>query len=331
MTIKFNNVYVGNTSTVAGHLENNGPLGKYFDKTYDDYYMSPYSLEKSEVVLQQDALDILLKKINKEKEDIDLLVGGDLQNQIAVTSKLASTTNIPFLGLYNACATSMESIIIASNFIDSKKIDNAICITSSHNLTAEKQFRNPIEYGAPKPLTATFTSTGGACIYLQKEKSDIKVTSATIGKVIDMGCDDVNNVGAIMAPAASDTIYRHLTNMGEDVNDYDLILTGDLGIYGSKILKDIIKKEYNIDLSNNYNDCGVMLYDMEKEREITAGGSGPVCSCLVNYSYIYDLMKKKEIKKVLLVTTGALYSPTFAFQKETLPGIAHAVCLEVLK
>lgn len=330
MTIKFDNVYVGNTSTVAGHLEKDGLLGKYFDKTYEDYYMSPYSVEKSEVILQQDALNILLKKLGMETKDIGLLIGGDLQNQITATSILASKTDIPFLGVYNACATTMESIIIGSNLIDSKKINNAICITSSHNLAAEKQFRNPIEYGAPKPLVATFTATGGACIFLQNKKSDIKVSSATIGKVIDMGETDVNNVGAIMAPAAADTIYRHLTNMGESVDDYDLILTGDLGIYGSAILKDIIKQEYNIDLSNNYNDCGLMLYDMKHQREITAGGSGPVCSALVNYGYIYAMMKKKELKKVLLVTTGALYSPTFAYQKETLPGIAHAVCLEVV-
>lgn len=331
MTIKFNNVYVKETSLVAGHLESNGPMGKYFDKSYEDYYMAPYSLEKSEVVLQKDSLNILLKKIDKTYDDINLLVGGDLLNQIAVTSKTASNLNIKFLGVYNACATSGESIIIASNFIDSKKIDNAVCITSSHNLAAEKQFRNPIEYGAPKPLTATFTSTGGASIYLENKKSDIKITSATIGRVIDMGVTDVNNVGAIMAPAAADTIYRHLTNMNEQVEDYDLILTGDLGIYGSKILKDMMRQEYNIKLSDNYNDCGIMLYDMEKQREITSGGSGPVCSCLVNYGYIYDLMKKKELKKVLLVTTGALYSPTFAYQKETLPAIAHAICLEVVE
>ena len=328
MTIKFNNVYIKNTALVAGKKEAEGPLNKYFDKTYDDYYIDGNSLEKSEVKMQKDAINILLDKEKIKSDDIDLIIGGDLSNQIATSSYAIRDYKVPFLGVFNACATSMEEIIIAGSLIDAKKIENAMCITSSHNLTAEKQFRNPIEYGAPKPLTATTTSTGAAAILLTNKKTDIKITYATIGKIVDLKINDVNNMGAAMAPAAADTIYRHLTNRKESISDYDLILTGDLGKYGSQILKDYMKEEYKISLNKNYNDCGVILYDMKKDKEITAGGSGPVCSCLVNYGYIYHMMLKNNLKKVLLVTTGALFSPTYIYQKETIPSIAHAVCIE---
>ncbi len=331
MTIKFNNVYVKNTSTVAGLIEKEGPLSKYFDKTYDDYYFNEKSLELAEVKLQKDSIDLLLKKVKKKKEVVDLIIAGDLLNQITASSYAIKKYKIPFLGVYSACATTMESIIIGSTFIDGGKINNCICSTSSHNLTSEKQYRNPVEYGAPKPKTATFTATGGASIYLTKEQTDIKVTSGTIGKIIDLNQTDPNNVGAVMAPAAADTIYNHLKNNNEIPEDYDLILTGDLGIFGREILKEYIGKQYKINLDNNYNDCGVMLYDIEKQKEITAGGSGPVCSALVNYSYVYKKLKRKELKKVLLVTTGALFSPTFAYQKQSILGIAHAVSLEVIE
>lgn len=331
MTLKFENVYVGDTSTVAGKIEIEGPLVKYFDKKYDDYYINSMSLEMSEVNLQKDSIDILLKKIGLKPIDIDLILGGDLLNQISATSYGVSEYNIPFLGLYSACATSMESIIIASSMIDSKKCNNAICVTSSHNLTSEKQFRNPIEYGAPKPKTATFTSTGGASIFLTNKKTNIKVSSGTIGKIVDLEQCDPNNMGAVMAPAAANTIYNHLNNNNETIDDYDLILTGDLGLYGKEILKDYMKKVYNISLEKKYNDCGVMLYDIEKQNEITAGGSGPVCSALVNYGYIYQMMKIKKYKKVLFVTTGALFSPLFLYEKENILGIAHAVSMEVVE
>ena len=173
MTLNFKNVYVNNTATVAGPLEKAGPLGKFFDKCYDDYYMDEKSLEKSEVILQKDSIDLLLKKVGLKKENIDVLLGGDLQNQITASSYAASDYNIPFLGLFSACATSMESIILASCLVDSNKVKNAICVTSSHNLAAEKQFRNPIEYGAPKPKTATFTATGAASIFLSNIKSNM--------------------------------------------------------------------------------------------------------------------------------------------------------------
>lgn len=327
MTIKFNNVYINNTSTTAGLVEKRNPLKNYFDKTYNDYYMDKNSIEYSEVVMQKEALDILLKKEKLTKEKIDLFLGGDLQNQIAASCYTFDNFNAPFLGLYNACATSVEEQIIASTFIDNNKINNAICITSSHNLAQEKQFRNPIEYGALKPITATFTSTGAAAILLSNQKTNIKIDSATIGKIYNSQINDVNNMGAVMAIAAAETIHDHLEKTNTNIEDYDVILTGDLGITGSKILKDYYKEKYKKDLKN-HNDCGVILYDITKEKEVTSGGSGPVCSALVNYSYVYKKLLNKEYKKVLLVATGALFNPTFVYQKYKILSIAHAVCWE---
>lgn len=329
MTEKLDNIYVEGTALVAGRIEKEGPLSNYFDKTYKNYNIDD-SLELSEVKMNKDVLKILMDKTNKKEKDIDLVVGGDLLNQLCASMYSIKDLNRPCLGVFSACATSMESIIVASKFIEKKKDKKAICLTSSHNLAEEKQFRNPTEYGYTKPKTATFTSTGAAAIMLTNKKTDIKVTNYTIGTIQDLNQKDPNNMGAVMTPAAADTIYKHLTNLNIAPDYYDLILTGDLGIFGKKILKDYMKQEYNITLEN-YNDCGAMLYDMEKQKQITAGGSGPVCSCLVNYGYIYNMLKEKKLKKVLLVTTGALFSPTFTFQKQNILSIAHAVSLEVVE
>ena len=330
MTYKYNNVYIKDSYTIAGIYESNGPLKKYFDKKYeDDLYYGEKSFEKAESKLLEDNIKNILKKNNLKEKDIDLVVSGDLQNQISASNYAIRNFDIPFLGVFNACATSSEAIIIASTFIESKKIKNAIIATSSHNTAAEKQFRNPVEYGAPKHKTATFTATGSASLLLTNEKTDIKVESSTIGKVKDLGQTDVNHMGAVMAPAAADTIYRHLTDLKRNPDYYDLILTGDLGVYGKSILTKYMQKKYNINLSKNYNDCGTMLYNLD-EQPVFAGGSGPVCSALVNFGYILKQMKSGKLKKVLIVPTGAIFSPTWTFQKETIPAIAHAVSLEVV-
>lgn len=331
MTTTYKNVYIKETSTIAGIYEANGPLKKYYDKTYTkDLYFGENSWEKAEIKLLKDSISHLLKKTKLKETDIDLIISGDLQNQIASSDYALRDYNIPFLGIYNACATSSEGLIIGSSFIDSKKAKNCIVSTVSHNTAAEKQYRNPVEYGTPKPATSTFTTTGSASILLTNEKTDIKIESSTIGKVIDKGTKDVNHMGAVMAPAAADTIYRHLKDLNRTPDYYDLILTGDLGRYGKQILINYMKKVYDLDISNNYNDCGTMIYDIDKQP-VLAGGSGPACSALVNYSYIIKQMHNKKLKKVLIVPTGALFSPTLYFQKESLPAIAHAVSLEVVK
>lgn len=332
MTFKFDNVYVEDTGTVAGPYEKKGPLEKYFDKTYDELYFGESSWELAEQKLVEDSLKILLRKTKKKKDDIDLVLGGDLSNQITATTFGTNKIGVgnAYFGLYNACATSVEELLIASSLIDSKKIDNAICITSSHNMTSEKQFRNPTEYGAPKPNSATFTATGAAGILLSNDKSKIKVESGTIGKIIDYAQNDPNNMGAVMSGAAAYTIHKHLEDTKRKPEYYDLILTGDLGKYGKNILTEFLKEEYKIDISKNYNDCGTMLYNLDEQEEVQAGGSGPVCSALVNYSLIMNKLKNKEIKKVLLVATGALFSPTTVFQGQNILSIAHAISLEVV-
>lgn len=330
MTFTYKNVYIKDTSTVTGPYEKDGPLEKYFDKSYKDLYFGTNSWEKAEQKLVEDSIKIILKKSKYQKEDIDLVIGGDLLNQITATTYGTNGIGKSYLGVYNACATSVEEIIIASSLIDNKRINNALCTTSSHNMTSEKQFRNPTEYGAPKPKTATFTATGAASILLSEEKTSIKVESSTIGKIIDYNQKDVNNMGAVMACAAAYTINKHLNDMKRRPDYYDLILTGDLGIYGRNILIEYMKEEYKLDITDNYNDCGVMLYDLNKQEEVQAGGSGPVCSALVNYSFIVDKLKNKELKKVLLVATGALFSPTFIFQGQNILSIAHAVSLEAI-
>lgn len=331
MTYKYNNVYLDEVSTVVGPYEAKGPLGNKFDKSYKDLYNGEKTWEQAEAHLLEESIDILLNKSNKEISKIDLIISGDLLNQITSSSYGVLKYNRPFLGIYSACASSVEGIIIGSSMIDSKKIKNCVVSTSSHNMSSEKQFRNPTEYGAPKPKTATFTSTGGASVLLTNKKTKIKVESSTIGTVVDMEQNDPLNMGAVMAGAAALTIYQHLTDLNRDPSYYDLILTGDLGMYGKEILIDYMKSEYNIDISKNYNDTGTMLYDFKNQKEVNAGGSGPVCCPLVCYSSIIPMLKSKKINRVLIVATGALFSPTNVFQHKNINSISHAVVLEALK
>ena len=197
-------------------------------------------------------------------------------------------------------------------------------------MVSEKQFRNPTEYGTPKPKTATFTTTGAGSLLLSNKKSKIKIESTTIGRVADLGITDVNHMGAVMAPAAGDVIYNHLKDTKRDIDYYDLILTGDLGIYGKNILKEYMMTKFNIKLKDNYNDCGTMIYDLDNQP-VLAGGSGPVCSFLVVFGYKYNEMINGKYKKVLLIPTGAIFSPTLVFQKESIPSIANAISLEVIE
>lgn len=328
MTTNYKNVYIMDTYTVCGPYENDGPLSNYFDKRHEkELYFGEKSWEKAEVKLLKEANSNILKKNKLKEEDIDLLVSGDLQNQIAASDYMARDFNIPFMGIFEACSTIGEGILLASTFIEGRFAKKVLVSTSSHNMSAEKQFRNPTEYGAPKKRTTTFTSTGSASILLTNKKSKVKIESTTIGKVVDMGITDVNHMGAVMAPAAGDVIYNHLKDTNRDPSYYDLILTGDLGVYGKNILKEYMMMKYNIELGNNYNDCGTMLYDLDKQP-VFAGASGPVCSALVGFGYIYKEMLKGKYKRVLLVPTGAIFSPTFTFQKESIPGIANAISLE---
>lgn len=329
MTIKYDNVYINETSTIVGPYEYNGPFGKLYDKHYKEFYFGSNSFEQAESKLLEESVNLVIKKSKKNKEDINLHISGDLLNQIVASNYASSKLGVPFLGIYNACASSVEGIIIGSNMIDKNQIKNVVVSVSSHNNSAEKQFRYPVEYGAPKKNYTTFTTTGGASILLSNEVNDIKVESGTIGKVIDMGIKDVFNMGGVMAASAADTIYTHLKETNRTVDYYDLILTGDLGKHGKDILKEYMKEEYKIEL-NNYDDSACMIYDLNNQN-VYSGGSGPACLPLVSYSYIFNQMKNKKLKKVLLVATGALMSPTMVYQKLSIPSISHAISLEVIK
>lgn len=328
MNFKYDNVYLEDVSTVAGPYEADGPFSRYYDKTCKDFYCGEKTWEQAECRMLLDSVDLLLYKTNKLKNDIDLHISGDLLNQIVSTNYASASLKIPLIGIYSACSTSVLGMIIGSNMLDSNQIKNCLISTSSHNNGAEKQFRQPVEYGGPKKKTATFTTTGAASFLFSNKKNRVKVESATIGKVVDLGITDSSHMGAVMAPSAAQTIDTHLKSLKRDANYYDLILTGDLGVYGKKILKEYMKVEYNTEL-NNYDDAACMIYDIEKQP-VYAGGSGPACLPLVFNSYIYPKMLEGEITRVLLVATGALLSPTMVNQKLSIPSISHAISLEVI-
>lgn len=328
MTFKYNNVYINEVSTITGPKEGEGPLSKFFDKSYSEYYMGSDTWEQAEVKMNTENIDLLLNKSNKSKKDVDIFISGDLLNQIVASSYAASTLNIPYMGIYSACATSTEGIIIASNMIEGGLINNSVVNVSSHNNASEKQFRYPVEYGGPKPVTQTFTITGSASALISNKKSNIKVESATLGKCIDSGVKNVFDMGSVMAIAAADTIDKHLKDTKREIGYYDLILTGDLGMYGKNLLKDVLKDEYGYD-TKNVDDSACMIYDINKQS-VYAGGSGPACIALVTYSYILNLMRQGKLNRVLMVATGALMNPTMVNQKLSIPSIAHAVSLEVI-
>ena len=329
MTFYYNNVFIDDTATVAGPYEKNGPLVKYFDKTYEDLYFGEKSFEKAEIKLVKDSLDIIRKKVVVEN-DFDVVIGGDLMNQITASTYGCCGVGKSFIGVYGACSSSVLELIIAANFIENGLVENSLCVVSSHNMSSERQFRYPTEYGALKPSSSTFTATGAAVCSLSNLVSDVRIVCATLGKIVDFEQNDPNDMGRVMAPAAIDTLIRHFEDTHRTPDDYDLILTGDLGKYGVDIVKEYLSSTYDISLGDKYNDCGVLLYDLDNQIDVNAGGSGPVCSALVVYSYIYDLLKKKKMKRILFLATGALFSPVMIFQKENINSICHAVSLEVV-
>ena len=326
MTQEYENVYINDTAIISGPYEAKGPLSGYFDKSYKDLYFGSKSWEDAEIKMLGECIDILLQKTKKKINSIDALISGDLLNQIVSSSFNAAKLSIPFIGIYAACSTSTLGLLIAANMIEAKQAKNIITSVSSHNCTSEKQFRQPVEYGGPKPKTATFTVTGAASALISSKKSKIRIISSTLGSVVDARIKDAFNMGAVMAPAAAKTIYTHLINTKTKASDYDLILTGDLGRYGKDILKDYMEKEYGIEL-NNLDDSACMIYDIDSQ-DVYAGGSGPACIPLVTYGYILDKMKKGKLKKVLMVATGSLHSQVTVNLKKSIPAVSHAICLE---
>lgn len=313
-----NKVYLGNSYSVATKKELNGIVSSY-DQVFNDYYFNKKTFEQAEIYMQSLVLDSLIT------DKTALIIAGDLSSQIAHTNYNMKNYNIPFLGVYNACASFVESLIIMSSFIMSNVVKEGIVFTSSHSLNSEKQFKYPVEYGAPKKLVSTITATGASGCNITKEINKIKVESFTIGRVVDSTISDVNNMGAVMAPSCASTIYTHLKEMKRDIDYYDLVLTGDLGSVGCAILSKLLKSEYNIMLKKHI-DAGNVLYKKDDDFPY-AGASGPACLPLVLFN---SVLKNKKYKKILIVGTGSLHNPTLVNQHLTIPSIAHAVSLEVL-
>lgn len=327
-SIMLENVYIASTGTVCGPLEYLGPLGSCFDKSVQDYHCGEKSFEKAERKMLRDALDICLKRERLKYKDIDLYVGSDLLNQITSVNYLAREIPRPFVGVYGACSGFALSLGLASLFIEAGFVEKAVTMVSSHNATAERQYRYPVEYGVQKKETTTFTATGAVSTLLTSQFQPVRVEAITLGRVIDYSQTDANDMGRAMAPAAFDTIMNHFQDLKRNFHDYDLVVTGDLSMYGHQILKEMLQRK-KIDVVN-YNDCGCMLYDLSCQP-VFQGGSGCACSALVTMGSLYPQLKEKKLKRVLVISTGALLSPMMSCQKESIPGIAHAVSLEAVE
>ncbi|MCD7774677.1 MAG: stage V sporulation protein AD [Clostridiales bacterium] len=314
-------------AAVGGKTEGEGPLAGEFDYIYPDDGIGQPTWEQAESELHRDAVMRAVKKSGKIAEDIDMIFAGDLLDQCTGSTFGIKDMNIPFHGVYGACSTMALALATASVFADCGAANTAVASTSSHFCSAEKQFRFPLEYGGQRTPTAQRTATAaGAAVVASGQTGGILVDKVIYGRVKDLGVTDANNMGAAMAPAASCTIKDFLTDTDTTPADYDMILTGDLGAVGSELLLELLKTRENIDISAVHNDCGKMLFDIEKQ-DVHAGGSGCGCSASVLCSHIFNRMKRGEIKNLLFVATGALMSPTSALQNQSIPGIAHGVNL----
>ena len=317
-------VLVRGRGSVVGQEESKGPLGGYFDLIAQDAMWGQKSFELAEKKLYMEAAKKAVESAGLGLKDIQFLLGGDLLNQVISASYSARDLDLPFLGLYGACSSMAESLCIGSMLIDGGFADNLLCATSSHFATAERQFRYPLELGTPKPPTGQDTVTGAGATVLSSQCGELAICSATVGRVVDFGVTDANNMGAAMAPAAAQTILTHLEDLGVGPDYYDAIVTGDLGIFGSDMLIDLAANSH-VDLSGVHKDCGKMIFEgMDKN----CGASGCGCSASVLNAFFFKKMMDGEINRILFVATGALHSPTSVQQGESIPGIAHAVQIE---
>ena len=312
-------------AAAVGKMEGDGPLRDCFDYIADDVTMGEVSWEKSESKFQQYAFNTALTKGGFAEKDISFIFAGDLLNQCTGSSYNLRETNIPVVGLYGACSTMAESLALASVFIDNSVGQNVAALTSSHFCSSERQFRFPLNYGGQRTPTSQWTATASGCAIVSPHNKPPYVKAVTIGTIQDMGIKDANNMGAAMAGAAYQTISKHLANTNTSIDDYDMILTGDLGRVGSDLLTDLFGRD-NVDITKKHQDCGLMLYDMEKQ-DVHAGGSGCGCSASVLCGYILQEIAQGKLKNVLFAATGALLSPTVVQQGESIPGISHAVHL----
>ena len=312
-------------AAVAGKKEGEGPLKDAFDQIAADTKLQQTSWEKAESQLQKKTLDLALSKAGLAYSDLDVLFAGDLLNQCISSSFAVRDTKVPFLGLYGACSTMAESLLCAASFVNAGYAKRAAALTSSHFASAERQYRFPLGYGGQRTPTAQWTVTASGCCIVEDHGKGPFIECATIGKIQDFGIKDANNMGAAMAPAAIDTIRQHFEDFHRTPHDYDLIVTGDLGRLGKQIVLEQLQKD-GYDLSGRYNDCGVMIFDTERQ-DVHAGGSGCGCSASVLCGYLLSQMRKGALKRLLFCATGALLSPVSSWQGESIPGICHAISI----
>jgi stage V sporulation protein AD len=315
-------------ASIVGPKEGKGPLADYFDETVDDEFWGENSWEKAESKFMREVLAKVTAKASLAMGALDFVIAGDLLNQCIAASFGIRESNVPFFGIYGACSTIGEAMQLGAALIEGGFALNVACLTSSHFCSAEKQFRFPLELGSQRPPTSQWTVTGSGGIILSEEGDGPYITRITTGKIVDMGIKDQNNMGAAMAPAAADTIYAHFEDTGLPPDYYDMIVTGDLGAVGKRILDDLLSSN-GIRISSILNDCGLMIYDMK--QDVHSGGSGCGCAAVVFAGFLYDRLRKGKLNRILFVPTGALLSPTSVQQGESIPCIAHAVAIERTK
>lgn len=325
-------VYIRTSASIVGKKEGEGPLGTLFDMVGDDDLFGCKTWEEAESNLQKDAVYMVMEKAKLKPEDIRYLFAGDLLGQSIATSFGLSSYEIPLFGVYGACSTCGESISLGTMAVAGGYADIVACVTSSHFASAEKEFRFPLEYGNQRPLSASWTVTGSGAFILGKEPGDkprARIRAITTGKIVDYGLKDSMNMGACMAPSAADTIERHFQDFNCQPQEYDKIITGDLGSVGQTVLLDLLR-EKGYDISDRHMDCGIEIYNADTQ-DTHAGGSGCGCSAVTLSAYILKQLEEGRWKKVLFLPTGALLSKTSYNEGQSVPGIAHAVVLESMK
>lgn len=321
-------VGIGAASTIVGPMEAAGPLGKYFDKVLPDTKYGEKCWEGTESKMLKEVCETVIRNAKLQEQDIDLLITSDLLNQLAASNYAIREMPISHLGIFSACASYAEGMIIAGMAIVGGFAEKAVVAVSSHHDAAERQYRFPTELGVQRPPWAQWTVTGAAATYLTAEPTELRLMEGTIGRVVDYGVKDPYDMGGAMAPAAADTIEAHLRDLGRTPDYYDIILTGDLGSYGLTLLKQLLKKR-GIDINTWLDDCGSMIYDREKQ-DVHSGGSGMACSATVFNGYVLKQFRRRRIRRALLVCTGALHNPVRIKQAESIPTVAHAVSFSIV-
>lgn len=313
-------------ASVVGKKEGQGNLRDTFDLVSEDTTFGQKTWEKAESTMQKLALTRALEKAELPLQSLDVLFAGDLLNQCISSGYAAREFAVPFLGLYGACSTMAESLSLAAMTLDGGYGSYTAAMASSHFCSAERQYRTPLEYGGQRTPTAQWTATAAGAVILSRAGRGAHITHVTIGRIQDKGIKDANNMGAAMTWAAYDTISAHFNDTGRTPADYDLIVTGDLGKLGRDVLKELFRRD-GVDMTANYNDCGCMLFDLERQ-DVHCGASGCGCSASVLTGYLLNGMRDKRWNKLLFCATGALHSPTALGQGESIPAICHAVAIE---